>query len=268
MKRKHGFTLVELLVVIGIISILIAMLLPALNKAREAAKSVSCLSNMRQVMLGLAMYAHDNRGWLPYSSSTDIVNGTSRTMSWAGRLAGHPNHYVQGAKVFICPSRMGMARDEFLLDQITQAAAGTSVFGGDYNSYWKYISYSANHLGAMPFDSDSTKRHPIKLSQPGLNPASMVLLVEGYRTDFISDATHQFYGWHEMSVSSAGSVYAIWTHSGGMTNAAFLDGHGASLQAGALGWNTKANTWDNTKTGDSAWNQGQPWYVNTFTHFH
>ena len=65
-RRLQAFTLVELLVVIGIIAILIATLLPALQSARETAKATQCASNLRQMGLCVTMYTSDNRGkWLP-----------------------------------------------------------------------------------------------------------------------------------------------------------------------------------------------------------
>src|SRR6195952_628239 len=64
-RLKEGFTLVELLVVIGIISVMIGILLPALGRAREASRRAECLSNLRQVGVAFRFYALDNRDQVP-----------------------------------------------------------------------------------------------------------------------------------------------------------------------------------------------------------
>jgi prepilin-type processing-associated H-X9-DG protein len=79
--RTAAFTLVELLIVIGIIAVLISLLLPALAKARFQAKVITCASNHRQIYLAMVMYANDNNGYMP---GCNIISGDRGADYWAG----------------------------------------------------------------------------------------------------------------------------------------------------------------------------------------
>jgi len=109
-----AFTLIELLVVIAIIAILAAMLLPALQKAREKARQVACLSQLKQIGLGALMYAQDWRDFLPvgvgYHSYTWWWWGDNNENGYSAFAA-----YVRGkgadrAGILSCPSARGIGR--------------------------------------------------------------------------------------------------------------------------------------------------------------
>ncbi len=91
MYRRSGFTLIELLVVIAIISLLVSILVPSLNRAKELARIVVCLSNMRSLGLASQLYASENDGILPGNDNvgwSTISTGTGQFLSWTMQLNG------------------------------------------------------------------------------------------------------------------------------------------------------------------------------------
>jgi prepilin-type N-terminal cleavage/methylation domain-containing protein/prepilin-type processing-associated H-X9-DG protein len=100
-ERKTGFTLIELLVVIAIIAILAAILFPVFARARENARKTSCLSNMKQIGLGIEQYKQDNDSTYPMAYF--YVNGADSSggyVQWSGSV----QPYVKSEQLFVCPS--------------------------------------------------------------------------------------------------------------------------------------------------------------------
>jgi prepilin-type N-terminal cleavage/methylation domain-containing protein/prepilin-type processing-associated H-X9-DG protein len=250
--RGRGFTLIELLVVIGVIALLVGLLLPAMRGAREAARTIKCLSNQRQIGTALAMYSEQFKEYTPRESGRSEPTGT-------------PVQWLYPAWPFVLRP--------FLDSRVSVVAPDTDPNGGVGDRYARAEFY---HDPARPPDGHNIHyvNNGISFRARGVSntfakrPTQMNRYLRPFDTlylsDFGDDTNRVHYdGWYTPGATDWSLAYVYDMHSpsnvvGGVNtpellqridparhgrgaNGVFLDGHAATLDARVI---TTLDRWD------------------------
>jgi prepilin-type N-terminal cleavage/methylation domain-containing protein/prepilin-type processing-associated H-X9-DG protein len=254
-RRADAFTLVELLVVIGVIAILISMLLPAVNKARHQANSLVCASNLRQAGLAFTQYVADNKGWItPFSRGygfnwTDPIifsnqykatyNATTAVNDY--RWFNYLHRYTRTYSVFNCPVITAQTSVYSLPGNQTQVKSrdgdgtpnnispGYSAVGVSSN-----YAYASDQMGrsergtAVPVYHRARKYASVSAlaKTAGANPNDLIVAMDGVYNVTAYVSTGQY-----------GLLDARrFCHPGKRANTLFLDAHVESKTIGQFGY--------------------------------
>ena len=231
--RKKAFTLIELLVVIAIIAILAAILFPVFARARENARKAACMSNLKQIGLGVMMYVQD------YDEKYPIANNTYPAIT--GRWYTLLQPYTKSTQVFVCPDTNPPSATPY---SYGWNIAGT--WGGDNT-----VGYAGNGFGYIP-TNPWTPDKSLGLSQAAVSePSATILVTDPTSNGYSGNGVYAYGAFTQpyIPVLHGGQPYsqttATVTDFSGGGNYLFADGHVKFIQSSR---SFCSSMWDVDKT--------------------
>lgn len=241
---KRSFTLIELLVVVAIIAILASLLLPALSKARQKARTVTCLNQLKQINTAVALYADEMDGWMtpkdaqgPLPTDYKTTYGIYVTywpytylQPFISDIPGPGPDYPNGLKnnVYMCPDYVqpAMSQDFGL---VYSSGGAFSRFNHMARSYTLnqefYAPWATNSVGTLP---------QYRLGDDRIPPSTKAWIMDGLGANYNSQRNVSHYASHySLTVTATGDGLKN-RHAGLSNNMAFVDGHAESVGVNSL----------------------------------
>ena len=235
---KKTFTLIELLVVIAIIAILAGMLLPALNKARERARSSSCINHLKTFSTGCLMYINDNDDWIMPAT---MPHSETKSSGWGDAdywtfLTGYGDNEKDTAKLWLNPympkppysktQNIGTTGSKYTCPSLETLTDRTDAMNGDFEA----------RSGAKLITTGMQKAGHVK------HPSSLLHITEGYTWFFVYQGRALSGAMDRNNTSPGTTKTAIAFRHNGAANTLFVDGHVSQIKK--AGYTSQDEMWD------------------------